>query len=195
MNIPEVTKDKSTAAACAPNKEKTQDLIQLHERKIKQISEQNGDEILGKKVIKKCINQRTPFQIMNTKNDEHSKKGSPMVSSKKDKAEVYRHENTAEDDWTEVPDTPALMHEIASMLEMDVKRSRITIAKDARLELARFNNEVEDPDSEDEEQEHTHNIRVDHIFKICLFLSSKLFIPLYYIRTDTKINSGQSDVV
>ena len=29
-------------------------------------------------------------------------------------------------------------------------------------------------------------VRVDHIFKSCLFFSSKLLIPLYYIRTDTK---------
>ena len=32
--------------------------------------------------------------------------------------------------------------------------------------------------------------RVDHIVKSCLFFSSKLLIPLYYIRTDTKKKSG-----
>ena len=56
------------------------------------------------------------------------------------------------------PDTPALMHEIASMVDRDEKRSRITIARDARLELARLNREVDDRDTEEDEQEHTHNI-------------------------------------
>ena len=49
MNKPEVKEYKSTAAACAPNKEKTQDLIQLHERKIKLISEKNRDRYWEKR--------------------------------------------------------------------------------------------------------------------------------------------------
>ena len=49
MNIPEVTKYKSTAASCAQNKVKTQDSIQRHERKTKQVSDQNGDEITEQK--------------------------------------------------------------------------------------------------------------------------------------------------
>ena len=50
------------------------------------------------------------------------------------------------------------MQEIASMMDRDETRNRVTIARDARLELAMFNIEVEAPDSEDEEQEHAHNI-------------------------------------
>ena len=53
MNKPEVKKYESTGATCALNKEKitTQDLIQLHEKKIKLIADQNWGKILGKKVI------------------------------------------------------------------------------------------------------------------------------------------------
>ena len=75
MNIPKVTEYKPTAASCAQNKVKTQDLIQLHERKIKQVSDQNGDEITEKKVIKKGINPRTHFQIMNSKSVSTAEKG------------------------------------------------------------------------------------------------------------------------
>ena len=35
---------------------------------------------------------------------------------------------------------------------------------------------------------HFWYLRADHIFKSCLFFSSKLLIPLYYIRTDTDKN-------
>ena len=59
MNKPEVKEYESTGATCALNKDKntTQDLIQLHEKKIKLISDQNGGKILGKKVINNFNNQ------------------------------------------------------------------------------------------------------------------------------------------
>ena len=50
MNKPEVKESKSTEATSAQNKDKntTQDLIQLHEKKIKLISDKNGSNNLRK---------------------------------------------------------------------------------------------------------------------------------------------------
>ena len=162
MNIPEVSEHKPTAASCAQNKAKTQDLIQLHERKIKQVLNQNGDKITENKVIKKGINPRTHFQIMNSNNDELSREGLLMVISKKDVIEVEQHVyNPTADDWTETeipPDTPALMHEIASMVSRDEKRNRMAMARETRLEISRLNEEIDDRDTEEDEQEHTHEI-------------------------------------
>ena len=83
-----------------------------------------------------------------------------MVHSKKEVTEVYQHVyNITTDDWTEVPpDTRALMHEIASMVDRDEKRNRIAMARDARLEIARLNEEIDDRDTGEDEQEHTHDI-------------------------------------
>ena len=73
MNKPEVREHKQTAAACAPNKEKTHDLIKIHESKIKKAVNKDLDVISNIKVIKKGINTLSHFQtmIINSKKKVH----------------------------------------------------------------------------------------------------------------------------
>ena len=58
----------------------TQDLIQLHEKKIKLISDKNGSNNLRKKVINKCNNQMIPFQTIPTEYEEICVSVSPVAS-------------------------------------------------------------------------------------------------------------------
>ena len=163
MNKPEVKEYKSTGATCALNKDKktSQDLIQLHEKKIKLISDQNGGKILGKKVINNCNNQLIPFQIMPTEYEEHCKSVSPVVPYKKDKAKEHRFEDTTEVDWADdgvPPSTPCLMKEISQMMDREEARN---LTNKSRSEFAMFDIEAEATESEAEEQEHAYNIGGD----------------------------------
>ena len=52
MNKPETRERKQSAATCAPNKEKTLDLIKIHENKINKAVNKDKDALKRIKVIK-----------------------------------------------------------------------------------------------------------------------------------------------
>ena len=74
-----VMERKQTAATCAPNKEKTYDLIKIHESKIKKALYKDGDVISNIKVIKKGINTLSQFQTMISKSVEPKEESTPMI--------------------------------------------------------------------------------------------------------------------
>ena len=70
---PETKKRNQPAAKCAQNKEKTLDLIKLHENKIKDAVKNKRDELTGITVTLKS-NKPPIFQNMNTYHWDQKKK-------------------------------------------------------------------------------------------------------------------------
>ena len=75
---PETKKINKVAAKCAQNKEKTSDLIKLHEKKIKDVVKNKKDELKGIKLTLKT-NKPPNFQNMNTHHCGPEEKASPMI--------------------------------------------------------------------------------------------------------------------
>ena len=75
---PETKKSNQSAAKCAQNKEKTLDLIKLHENKIKDAVKNKRDKLKGITVTLKT-NKPPIFQNMNTYHCEPEEEASPMI--------------------------------------------------------------------------------------------------------------------
>ena len=75
---PETKKTNQSAAKCAQNKEKTLDLIKLHENKIKDAINSKRDELTGIKVTLK-INKAPIFQNMITSHHEPEEEATLMI--------------------------------------------------------------------------------------------------------------------
>ena len=166
MNKPETRERKQSAATCAPNKEKTLDLIKIHEIKIKNAVNKKGDEVKGIKVILKS-NKAPIFQNMIIKHQEPEEETTPMILMVEDVIKVEDTElsitESGAEDWSEtdsrwtddtVPPTPALMEEIEEALSKDEKRSRLEQLRKARLIINSLQDEL-DERAEDEENKDT----------------------------------------
>ena len=78
MNKPETKEWKHSAATCAQNKEKTMDLIKIHESKINKAVNKDEDVLKGIKVIME--NNKAPiFQKMIIKSPEPEEESTLMI--------------------------------------------------------------------------------------------------------------------
>ena len=104
MNKPEVRERKQTAATCAPNKEKTLDLIKIHENKINKAVNKDEDVLKRIKVIKET-NTVPLFQKMIIKSPEPEEESTPMIIMEEEVIKVeeteYSNTESGAEDWSE----------------------------------------------------------------------------------------------
>ena len=173
---PETKKVNKTAAKCAQNKEKTSNLIKLHEEKIKDAVKNKKDEI---KRIKVKVNpiKTQKFQIMHTQSGDPEEATSQMklVIDEDIKLEDLENGLTEQGDeqwpdsdprWTDDTVYPitTIGSEIDEVLRKDDMEERLEELRTARMTVDSLKDEIADRIDDDEKKEaledieyHTHS--------------------------------------
>ena len=167
---PETKKVNKTAAKCAQNKEKTSNLIKLHEEKIKDAVKNKKDEIKRIKVKVNTIKTQN-FQIMNTQSGDPEEAASQMklVIDEEIKLEDMENGMTEQGEeqwpdsdprWTDdtIPPISTIGSEIEEVLRKDDMEARLEELRTARLTVHSLKDELTDRFEDDEEKEALEDI-------------------------------------
>ena len=162
---PETKKVNKVAAKCAQNKEKTSNLIKLHEKKIKDAVKNKKDELKRIKVKVNTIKTQN-FQIMNTQSCDPEEEASQMKLVIDEEIKLEDMENgmteQGEEQWSDsdprwtddtIPPISTIGSEIEEVLRKDDMKARLEELRTARMTVHSLKDEINDRSEDDEEKE------------------------------------------